>query len=179
MDLNIELKFLKLYNHFLAYEKANIEDILYKKYRRNQKSLDKVLGYLLNNDIEINDIHIQEVLNRFLEYLGRLSEEDGKILQSNSEIVALKLTKLKIEVLYDIKENVTELDESRKQAKLNKVESKYLNKEQVCKVYAIEPRTLDELTKSGEVKTTQLKEKGKHYYSVDFMDKFMIEFSNQ
>lgn len=86
--------------------------------------------------------------------------------------------KLKIEILYDIKENVTEVDERRKQAKLDKLEVKYLNKEQVCKVYAIEPRTLDELTKSGDIRTTQFKEKGKHYYSVDFMDKFMLEFSN-
>lgn len=178
MDLNVDLGFLKLYNHFLAYEKSNIEEILYKRYRRNQKSLDEILDYLLNNDIEINDIHIQELLNRFLEYVGRLTEADAEILKSNPRLVAQKLMKLKIEILYDIKENVTEVDERRKQVKLDKLEVKYLNKEQVCKVYAIEPRTLDELTKSGDIRTTQFKEKGKHYYSVDFMDKFMLEFSN-
>lgn len=179
MDLNIDLKFLKLYNYFLAYEKANIEEILYKRYRRDQKLLDKVLDYLLSNDIEIDDIHIQELLNKLLEYMGRLSDEDAKIIQSNSEIVAKKLMKLKIEILFDIKENVTEVDERRKQAKIDKLDTKYLNKEQVCKVYALEARTLDELTKSGDIKTTQFKEKGKHYYSVDFMDKFMLRFSNQ
>lgn len=88
MDLNVDLGFLKLYNHFLAYEKSNIEEILYKRYRRNQKSLDEILDYLLNNDIEINDIHIQELLNRFLEYVGRLTEADAEILKSNPRLVA-------------------------------------------------------------------------------------------
>lgn len=179
MDLNTDLRVLKLYNNFLAFKRAEIEDILYKRYRRDQKKLEQVLDYLLNNNIEINDIHIQEVLNKFLEFIGKLSAEDVEIIKNESGIIGQKLMKLKIEILYDIKENVTELDEKRKKAKFDKLTIKYLNKEEVKDVYRIEERTLDELTKSGVIKTTQFKEKGKHYYSVDFMDKFMLEFSNQ
>ena len=179
MDLNVDVDLLSIYVRFLKSQGESVKEDLYNRYRRNQKELDKVLKYLADNDVKIDDVNIQEILMKFLLFKVELNEKEIEIVEANSDILAKKFLKLKYETLHAIKTNVSELDEKRKRDKLDNLEKKYLNKEQVCQVYAIEARTLDELTRNGKIKTTQIKENGKHYYSVDFLDKFMLEFSNQ
>ena len=117
MDLNTNLDVINLFNDFKKNKLQEIEEDLANKFIGNDKELCKVIDYLRDNTIEIDDINIQILLSHFLQYQATLENKDFifKLLQNdaNVETLTLQFTKLVLSILHKIKNSEITLKDIR------------------------------------------------------------------
>lgn len=182
MNLSSDLEIFKILNIFKDKCYKDIEQVLYYKYKFELNKLNDVIKYLNNSNIKDNDITIQILLNKFLEFKSTLKENEIKVLDNENDLVLLKLVKLQLEILNKIKSNELEhISELAKEIEIIKYKELITTKELEL-AFNIEERNQKKLRINNEIPYVQKKDEfglpkkgAKIYYNVKDIRKWIDE----
>lgn len=176
MNSNSNLQAVKIFSKFKNNYLNILEEELTLRYKQSDQ-LISLIEYLESNTIEEEDISIQIELNYFLEFKSELTKKDIEILNIEKEIILLKLVKLKLTILYKIK---NELPEKKVRTKNNfeNLEKKYLDVKEAEYVFGISEKMQTNLRERNKLQCTQLVENGKVLYEVKYLEEFMKTYTS-
>jgi hypothetical protein len=176
MNLNSNLQAVKIFSRFKNKYLKILEEELTLRYKQSDK-LISLIEYLESNTIEEDNISIQIELNYFLEFKSELTENDIEVVNIEKDIILLKLVKLKLTILYKIK---NQLPEKKVRAKTNveNLEKKYLDVKEADYVFGISEKMQNTLREKNILQCTQLVENGKVLYEVKYLEEFMKNYTS-
>ena len=100
-----------------------------------------------------------------------------KVLNIEKDIILLKLVKLKLTILYKIK---NQLPEKKVRTKINieNLEKKYLDVKETEYIFGITEKMQNTLREKNILQCTQLVENGKVLYEVKYLEEFMKNYTS-
>ena len=176
MNSNSNLQAVKIFIKFKNNYLNILEEELTLRYKESDK-LISLIEYLESNTIEEEDISIQIELNHFLEFKSELTQKEIKVLNIEKDIILLKLVKLKLTILYKIK---NQLPEKKVRTKINieNLEKKYLDVKETEYIFGITEKMQNTLREKNILQCTQLVENGKVLYEVKYLEEFMKNYTS-
>lgn len=122
----------EVFNMFLEFKNIYKHQI-YNRYKRmSSKNLEELIEYLQNNDIKEEDSNIQVELNYYLEFIAK--REKYRNNSFNSDLIILKLVKLKMDILHEILNNL----DNEEVNYMSKIQAKkYINVKEFEEIYDI------------------------------------------